>query len=188
MPEQLSSETLPLSKRTHSYWPQGRSTILEASHFSGVANPNVDLVGQRAQTGNYYVSDQLQKARETNRGPSFRGRITAPVQTLLALINRWQLDNQDAAKLLGASDAQFVIDLRVGTVGLSTKDMQDRVRLLLRIYEGVHSLLRQPEAERSWINVPIPALGNQAILETMLRGSMADLACVRAFVEHANGR
>jgi hypothetical protein len=90
--------------------------------------------------------------------------------------------------LLGASEGQFVNDLRVGTVGLSTKDMQDRARLLLRIYEGVHSLLRQPEAERSWINMQIPALSNRTILEMMLQGSMADLACARAFVDHANGR
>jgi hypothetical protein len=188
MPEQLSNEALPLSERTRyaydPYWPlQGSFALSGAMNFLGFANPNI-FAEQPTRRGNYQTIQQPQTVQK----PSFRGRITAPVRSLLALFDRWQLSDQDAAKLLGVAEAQFVIDLRVGTTGLSTKDMEDRARLLLRIYEGVHSLLRQPEAERSWINAPMPMLSDQTILDTMLRGSMVDLARVRAFVDHANGR
>jgi hypothetical protein len=172
MAEHLSNETLPLSRRAQfpdsPAWPsQGTFAISEGMHSFDWANPNFFSEGP-ALALSHYVTREPQTAREAQREPSFRGRITAPVRALLSLFDRWQLGDQSGANLLGASEAQFVNDLRVGTASLSTKDMQDRARLLLRIYEGVHSLLRQPEAERSWINMPIPALGNRTILEMML--------------------
>jgi hypothetical protein len=106
----------------------------------------------------------------------------------LGIFERWQLTDQDAAVLLGIDQVQFVADLRVGTMGLAGKDMQDRARLLLRIYEGAHSLLRHPEAERSWINSKLPSLDNRSVVDVMRRGSIADLTFVLAFIDHANGR
>ncbi len=120
--------------------------------------------------------------------PTFRGRVSRPVQSVFSIFDRWQISDHGAAVLLGADQVQFIADLRAGTVGLVGKDMQDRARLLIRIYEGVHSLLRHVEAERSWISSKLPSLGNRTLLEVMYGGSIADLAFVRAFVDHANGR
>lgn len=120
--------------------------------------------------------------------PKFQGRIIGPVRNLLAIFDRWRLTDKDAMLLLGTNSVAYINDLRVGTVGLTTRDMQDRAILLLKIYEGVHSLLREPAAEVSWISSALPAFGNRTILDTMRGGSIADLILVRAFVDHANGR
>ena len=128
------------------------------------------------------------KKKEVAYQPTFQGRITGPVRNLLAIFDRWQLTDRDAMLLLGADAISYINDLRVGTAGLTTRDMQDRAILLLNIYEGVHSLLREPTAERSWISSTLPAFGNRTILDTMRGGSIADLILVRAFVDHANRR
>jgi hypothetical protein len=120
--------------------------------------------------------------------PTFRARITGPVRSLLTVFERWQISDQDAATLLGASSRSFVSDLRAGTASLASRDAQDRARLLLLIYAGVHSLLHTSEAERSWINSLLPVLDNQSIVDTMKRGSIADLMLIKEFVDRANGR
>jgi hypothetical protein len=129
-----------------------------------------------------------ERREESLRAPTFRGRITGPARGLLAIFDRWQIGDRDAALLLGSPAVSFVNDLRVGTVGLSTRDMQDRARLLMKIYEGVHSLLRGADEERSWINSRLPSLDNQTLLDIMRRGSISDLLLVKAYVDHANGR
>ncbi len=120
--------------------------------------------------------------------PEYRGYVSAPVRSLLSIFQRWQLSDSDAAVLLGVDDAQFIADLRVGTSGLAGKDMKDRVALVIRIYEGVYTLLRDKIAEVRWINSKLPSLDDHSLMELMLRGSFTDLAYVRAFVDYANGR
>jgi hypothetical protein len=167
----------------------GTVNVFDASG-SGVKIKPVEIVTKIAATQlNQGVRFGIGERREERSpAPAFRGRITGPVRSLLAIFDRWQIGDRDAAILLGSPAISFVNDLRVGTSGLSTRDMQDRARLLIRIYEGVHSLLREADEERSWINSRLPALDNQTLLDIMRRGSISDLLLVKAYVDHANGR
>lgn len=63
-----------------------------------------------------------------------------------------------------------------------------RARLFLDIYEGIFSLLRNPEAEREWIAVPRQELDGQSVYDLMTEGSVRDLIRAQAFVDYANGR
>jgi hypothetical protein len=123
-----------------------------------------------------------------NPRPQFHGRITGPVRTLLSLFARWDISDEQAAKLLGKETAQFIMDLRAGTVGLGDRDTQDRARLLIGIYEAVHSLLRVASEEKSWLRATLPSLGGRSLFEIMQNGSIADLLLAKSFVDHANGR
>src|SRR2546430_13316919 len=78
--------------------------------------------------------------------PTYRGRVSGPVSTLMSIFDRWQLDSRDAAIFLGSETSDFIKDLRAGTSGLNTRDTKDRARVLIKIYEGVHSLMRDAEA------------------------------------------
>ncbi len=134
------------------------------------------------------VADRHGQTKAKSSTPTFRGRIAGPARHLLATFDRWQIGDRDAAIFLGAQSVSFVNDLRAGTTGLNSRDMQDRARLLLKIYEGVHSLLKVPDAEFSWINSNLPALNNRTLLDIMRGGSLSDLMLVKAYVDHANGR
>jgi hypothetical protein len=106
----------------------------------------------------------------------------------MSIFDRWQIDSRDAALFLGSDTSDFINDLRVGTSGLNTRDTKDRARVLIKIYEGVHSLMREAEAERSWIRAPLEGLHGRAILEVMRGGSISDLLYVSQFVDYVNGR
>jgi hypothetical protein len=149
-----------------SVWTGMLGTSFQAAHFAG----------------------WLQANAKPNPAPQFQGRITGPVRTLLAIFARWDIGDQDAAKLLGKETARYIVDLRAGTAGLGDRDTQDRARLLLGIYEAVHSLLREADEEKSWLRAAMPNLGGRSLFDIMQNGSMADLLLARSFVDHANGR
>jgi hypothetical protein len=126
--------------------------------------------------------------RASSAASSFRNRITGPVRALLALFDRWQIGDASAAILLGAPAASFVSDLRSGISTLNSRDLKDRARLIIGIYEGAHSLMQESDAERLWIKSPVPGLNSQSPFDVMMRGSISDLLLVKSFVDYANGR
>jgi hypothetical protein len=151
------------------------------------------IPGQQVYAGTGSISGDLQSntgAPGIHPPPklAFRGRVTGPVQGLFAIFDRWQINDQKAAILLGLQSTANLADLKAGTAGLGTRDLQDRARLIMNIYEGVHSLVRELDAERSWINGSMPGLGGRSLLEVMKQGSIVDLMTAKAFVDYANGR
>ena len=120
--------------------------------------------------------------------PTYRGRLSGPVRTLLSIFDRWEIETNVAAILLGFRSGDLIKDLRVGTIGLDTRDTKDRARTLIKIYEGVNSLLQNAEAERSWIRAPLERMNHRSLLDVMREGSMADLLYAKSFVDYLNGR
>lgn len=207
MPAQtLSIESLSPSERVHHTWKQfsanqtqfvdttGQYAVsgIEAAHLGQAPRFGSGIVNTAAMqvpwpTGNFFRPN-MTGLREPSLQPTYRGKLTGPVRSLLLILDRWQISVRDAALFLGSETTAFIDDLRVGTAGLNTRDIKDRARLLMRIYEGVHSLLRDPEAERSWISAPIEALRGGTILDIMRGGSLANLMYANSFVDYVNGR
>jgi hypothetical protein len=69
-----------------------------------------------------------------------------------------------------------------------TRDQGDRLRLLIEIYDGVYSLFRNPEAERTWIRHPREELSDRSVLDLMLDGSFMLLYRAKVFIVTVNGR
>jgi hypothetical protein len=113
---------------------------------------------------------------------------SAPVKAVLAVMERWHIPDAEASAIMGSDDPGFVGRLRSGEAVLGTRDLRDRARLLLDTYEGVYSLLRNPEAERTWINLPRDDFGGQSLLELMAEGSQRNLIRSLGFVDYVNGR
>lgn len=185
MPEQLSRQSLPLVE-------QGQFSTMTQRQLeslpSGLGSPPLtESFPQEKRTispRSIYTTVRLQAPPE----PDFRAKISGPVRNLLAIFERWNVSDIDGATFLGKETPKFIEDLRAGTASLQDRDTRDRARLLLNIFEGVHSLMRTREAEISWLNSALPALQNASILDKLRNGAMIDLIVVKAFVNRANGR
>lgn len=97
--------------------------------------------------------------------------LSVPIRAVLAVLRRWSISDQAETVMFG-TDGSFA----------------QRARLFLDIYEGIFSLLRNPEAEREWIAVPRQELDGQSVYDLMTEGSVRDLIRAQAFVDYANGR
>ncbi|HSE73742.1 MAG TPA: antitoxin Xre/MbcA/ParS toxin-binding domain-containing protein [Dongiaceae bacterium] len=100
----------------------------------------------------------------------------------------WALSEKEAARLLGFEDEDHFAELASGTATLTTRDMKDRVRHLLRMREALHSLFRGTDAEREWLREPRPELSDQSPLALLLEGSMENFLVVSQFVQRMVGR
>jgi hypothetical protein len=109
------------------------------------------------------------------------------VTALIRILDRWNIDDKSAAKILGYDTPEAVVDLRSGAAGLRLRDTKDRARLFLAIYEGVFSLYKNPESEGQFVRKPLPDLGERTLLGVMTEGSMANLMLAKEFVDYLNG-
>ena len=201
MAQRLSIETLSPSERAYlasQYNPDDQVQLVQNTGAYRLLSPRTPGPGLHSLPAN--VPEQMPwladlpgvtiigQVLHPEPQPTYRGRVSGPVSTLMSIFDRWQIDSRDAALFLGSDTSDFINDLRVGTSGLNTRDTKDRARVLIKIYEGVHSLMREAEAERSWIRAPLEGLHGRAILEVMRGGSISDLLYVSQFVDYVNGR
>jgi len=192
MADELSVQSYSLSRR---YLAANAAQAMDAhefqqpeGNFQNVVPETQNLFGLARSLGASFQAAHFAGWLQANATPQFQGRVTGPVRTLLSIFARWDISDQDAAKLLGKEAAQYIVDLRSGTAGLGDRDTQDRARLLLGIYEAVHSLLREADEEKSWLRAAMPTLGGRSLIELMQNGSFADLLLAKSFIDHANGR
>jgi hypothetical protein len=120
--------------------------------------------------------------------PRPAARIAAPVKTVLAIFDRWKIDDKVGASILGEYAPRFIQSLRVGGTILRSRDAQDRAGLFIRLYEGVYSLFENSENERRWIRDAQPRLEGKSVLDLLADGSFLNLAKAQAFVDFLNGR
>jgi len=134
-------------------------------------------------------SDNPSRTVRTTEAAKATGSLpSAPAKATLKVLDRWHIADPIGAVILGSSEPDFIGQLRAGASGLATRDMLDRARLLLDIYEGVFSLLRDPKAEQHWIRLPRKDFAGASLLDLMTEGSQRNLIRALAFVDYANGR
>jgi DNA-binding protein HU-beta len=128
------------------------------------------------------------EVRTTSTTDAAANPPSGPIKAALHVLDRWHIADPLGAIILGSPEPDFVAGLRAGIRDLATRDMQDRARLLLDIYEGVFTLLRDPKAERDWIRIPREDFAGRTLLDLMTEGSQRNLIQVQAFVDYSNGR
>jgi hypothetical protein len=132
---------------------------------------------------------QTRSTTERSMEPRLAVRVTGPVKAVLSILDRWRIDDGAASAMLGADEKTYVRGLRLGLNRLRSRDEQDRARMIIRIYEGLYSLVgNRPDAERRWLEQPRPELKDSSVLATMTEGSFASLMRAQAFVDFVNGR
>jgi DNA-binding protein HU-beta len=113
---------------------------------------------------------------------------TGIAKTFLAVLARWNIPERLASTILGSDREGFIAELAAGDAVLGSRDMRDRARLFLDIYEGVFGLLGDKQPEREWIRAPREDFAGQSLLDLLAEGSQRNLIRALAFIDYINGR
>jgi hypothetical protein len=120
--------------------------------------------------------------------PSSREPLSGPAEFVVRLARRWGLSDQDLSLLLGLDLPEMAAEIRHGANVLKGRDAEDRVANLLRIFEALYGLLRDPDEEKRWLRQPCEYFGGISCLDIMLKGGIENLVDVRRWIEHVAGR
>ena len=116
-------------------------------------------------------------------------RLTGPVQFIRKLMDFWQLDNTDVARLLGfdPEDFEYISAVLDGRRQLRGRDARDRIAHLFCIRRTLWSLFRNLDVENEWLREQRSSLDGKSPMSLILEGSMEDLLLTREYVESAAG-
>ena len=156
--------------------PDGAVTVRKAKGYG--SNPGSGTSGYRAGP-----------VRKPAARPAAAGQVRSDiVRTVTAILGRWEIPENIGLAILGSPAATLDAVVRLGDTSLSTRDRQDRARLLFDIHEGVYGLLKDPSAERQWIRTPRDEMEGRSVLDLMAEGSQRNLIRALAYVDYVNGR
>lgn len=109
-------------------------------------------------------------------------------RAVLALMARWGVRDEDAARLLGGLSVKTYRRWRGGEYGRVGRDLADRMSHLLGIHKALRILFEDPARGYAWISAPNAAFGGRSALEVMVQGGgMEDIRRVRRYLDSARG-
>ena len=109
-------------------------------------------------------------------------------RAILALMGRWGVRDEDAARLLGGLSVKTYRRWRAGEYGRVGRDLADRMSHLLGIHKALRILFQDPARGYAWISAPNTAFGGRSALEMMVQGGgMEDIRRVRRYLDSARG-
>ena len=182
-PQEIPQEQQSAEAARMLTWPPGSLLRGHAQRQSESIEPQDYLRGGRqSRPQRVRIGD-----RPTSQYPI--GRLTGPLQFLVNLLEVWRLDTRDACVLLGyeEQDENVVESLLMGISTLRGRDAKDRLASLLRIRTLLANILRDIEAESTWLREVKPSLNGSRPLDLILHGSMEKLLTVRQYVERMAG-
>jgi len=115
--------------------------------------------------------------------------LSGHVQFFLKLLACWQLDEDDAYKLLGyeLSESNYVKNILSGATPLIGRDIKDRLALLIIIRKRLDGLFKDLTVENEWLREKRAEIGNQSPMDLLLSGSMENLLLAKQFIEFVSG-
>jgi len=114
--------------------------------------------------------------------------IAAMQRAILALMDRWGVRDEDAARLLGGISVKTYRRWRAGDYGRVARDLADRMSNLLGIHKALRILFHDPGRAHAWVSKPNDAFGGRAALDVMVHGGgMDDIQRVRRYLDSMRG-
>lgn len=110
----------------------------------------------------------------------------AMLRAALALFQRWDLSDTEAAVLLdlpGRSYARW----KAGRTGRIDRDQRARLSNLMGIHKALRILFSEPERGYTWVRKPNDTFGGSSALEVMLGGELTDIMRVRRYLDAERG-
>jgi uncharacterized protein (DUF2384 family) len=101
------------------------------------------------------------------------------------IIERWNLENASARRILGAPAERTFFEWKKGNVGRLPEDTLRRIGYVAGIWKAIEIVYSDPALADSWIKRPNRHFGGQTPLDRMLAGDVTDLAAVRNYVDAA---
>jgi hypothetical protein len=98
------------------------------------------------------------------------------------ILEDWGFSDREAAILLGFEAASEVREVLSGAKAVRQRDVNDRLRAVLRIATDLDSLFRDVDAIRDWLSERQSMLGDATPRALLLEGSMENLLRVKHYV------
>src|ERR1700756_1238465 len=121
--------------------------------------------------------------------PATRGRLSAPaIAAFFAIVDKWQLRNEDAMTLLGGASHGRYFELKKNRKGLLSQDELTRISLLIGIFKALNILFGQRLANQ-WTSRPNSnsMFHNAAPLQLLIRGGVPGMIGVRRLLDSRRG-
>ena len=118
-----------------------------------------------------------------------RARLSpAAVSAFFAIVEKWDLRNEDAMALLGGTSHGRYYELKKNRKGLLSQDELTRISLLIGIFKALNILFSQRLANQ-WTSRPNanPMFNNSPPLELLVRGGVPGMIGVRRLLDHRRG-
>jgi len=118
-----------------------------------------------------------------------RARLSpAAVSAFFAIVEKWDLRNEDAMALLGGTSHGRYYELKKNRKGLLSQDELTRISLLIGIFKALNILFSQRLANQ-WTSRPNsnPIFNNSPPLELLVRGGVPGMIGVRRLLDHRRG-
>ena len=118
-----------------------------------------------------------------------RARLSPPaIAAFFAIIDKWQLRNEDAMALLGGASHGRYFELKKNRKGLLSQDELTRISLLIGIFKALNILFAQRLANQ-WILRPNsnPMFNNAPPLHMLARGGVPGMIGVRRLLDSRRG-
>lgn len=134
----------------------------------------------------------LELVHSTPVGNATKGSYTeaetkAMQRAVLRLFEHWGVSDADAAIILGGIAPRTVSRWRAGELGRATRDLADRMSLLLGIHKALRILFEEPGRGYRWIKAPNDAFGGLSALDIMRQGGLTDIARLRSYLDSVRG-
>ena len=146
--------------------------------------------GGNVESGSRFGWPSQASEGQWSGGLALHGRLTGPVQFVVALIDAWRLDRKSAVSLLGfeSGDLRHVDELLNGRAPLKGRDAKDRIVHLFEIRRTLSALFRSLDVENAWLRESHSLLDDLSPMNLLLEGSMGNLLLVKEYVLTAAGR
>ncbi|HZQ96581.1 MAG TPA: antitoxin Xre-like helix-turn-helix domain-containing protein [Candidatus Sulfotelmatobacter sp.] len=121
--------------------------------------------------------------------PATRARLSTPaIEAFFAIVDKWQLRNEDAMTLLGGTSHGRYFELKRNRKGLLSQDELTRISLLIGIFKALNILFGQRLANQ-WTSRPNsnPMFNGAAPLQYLSRGGVPAMIGVRRLLDSRRG-
>ena len=119
--------------------------------------------------------------------PDLAAEQAAMQRAVLALFQRWQITDAEAAVLLGGLSPRSLHRWRKGELGRLSRDLSDRLSMILGIHKALRLVFSDPQRGYDWVKKPNADFSGASALNLMLRGGIADLMRIRAYLDSLRG-
>jgi uncharacterized protein (DUF2384 family) len=118
-----------------------------------------------------------------------RARLSAAaIVAFFAIVEKWQLRNEDAMALLGGTSHGRYYELKKNRKGILSQDELTRISLLIGIFKALN-ILFNPRLANQWTSRPNsnPMFNNAPPLQFMERGGVPGMLSVRRLLDSRRG-
>lgn len=120
---------------------------------------------------------------------AMRTRLSPPaIAAFFAIVDKWQLRNEDAMALLGGASHGRYFELKKNRKGLLSQDELTRISLLIGIFKALNILFGQRLANQ-WTSRPNsnPMFNDAPPLQFLTRGGVPGMIGVRRLLDSRRG-